>query len=67
MKDSCRKSGESEVQKWKNFKAIEGIFKALRISDASRGVRVIEREFRYSERSEKGSSNEGVPDEGCWC
>lgn len=55
MKESWRKLGEREGQKWKNLRAREGFLSDLRISEASRGVREMERDWRYSERSENGS------------
>jgi hypothetical protein len=50
--------GLREGQKWKNLKASVGFLSDLRISEASRGVKEIERDWRYSVRSEKGSGRE---------
>lgn len=47
-----------EGQKWKNRRARRGLFRDLRISEASEGVR--ERELRKSARSEKGSDDGGA-------
>lgn len=57
MKESWRKLGEIEGQKWKNWRARRGWFRDLRISEASAGVREMERELRKSARSEKGSDD----------
>ena len=46
MKESWRKFGESEGQNWKNLRARRGLFRDFRISEASDGVREMEKESR---------------------
>lgn len=58
MKELCWNLGILEEQNRKNSRERWGWFRHLRISEASEGVMVRFRVWRYSERSGKGSEEE---------